>query len=168
MISFDMPPTIQNSSLQMGRQSDIIGWADLYETDNLEDPYIMPVFSDVKYNTVKNRIISFMSFSDNWDGHGAIKPLHRTIYNSILFTKLLPDSLLEILDLDEISPTPYGTIVIDFNGNGSLISVEIGEEEVGFFSEIFGKEGPKSTGEKINPHEISQGIINVFKEATLI
>ncbi|CAD5270657.1 MULTISPECIES: hypothetical protein [unclassified Imperialibacter] len=168
MISFDMPPTIQDGSLLLGHQSDASGWFDSYRTSDIEDPLTEPVYSNIKYNIIKSRIISFLSFSDNWDGYGAIKPLHKTIYNSILFATLLPDSLLENLDIDEISPTPYGTIVIDFKGNGSLISVEIGEDEVGFFSEIFGKEGPKSTGEKINPHEISQDIITVFKEAILI
>lgn len=60
--------------------------------------------------------------------------------------------------------TPYGTVVLDFqNLKKDFISVEIGKEKIGFFTEFISGPNYRSEGIKIGIDEIPREIVPAFK-----
>lgn len=96
-------------------------------------------FSPIKTNPlldIENKIHSFKSLPTNWDGRGGITPNQNTIKNSLSFISSLPETTFVGLNIDDIVATPYGTIVFDITVNNNLVSVEIGESKIGFFTDF--------------------------------
>jgi hypothetical protein len=79
------------------------------------------------------RIESIRCLSDNWDGYGAIIPKYKVFQNTYQFLNLLSNDISLSLQPDHISPTPYGTLQLDWRKGSSLLSVEIGVSKIGFF-----------------------------------
>jgi hypothetical protein len=104
----------------------------------LQSFYELPVKIDWGYAAIE-RIQKFNILEDSWDGAGAVAPDRRTIGNAIRFIENLSEFLISELNPENIICTPYGTIVLDWYNNEDLLSVEIGEKEMGFFSEINGE-----------------------------
>lgn len=97
--------------------------------------------SPVKYFTetdrLFNRLNEFLELENNWDGMGAVSPLFETIENAKMLIDILRDKYLKLLDIEDIVPSPYGTISFYFeDSNGSELSVEIGKEFIGLSGEI--------------------------------
>lgn len=87
--------------------------------------------------TVVDRIRECSRLNNNWDGYGAIPPAKGVKENCFKFLRQLP---LEINqpDPDNVCPTPYGSIVMDFYNDLGLISVELGTNELGYFTDFMG------------------------------
>lgn len=85
-------------------------------------------------SAVKNRISEISLLEENWDGYGATVPSVKVIKNAYKFIDAL---IKENFDLkpDAITPTPYGSIVLDIESKLGLVSIEIGSEKVGYFTE---------------------------------
>lgn len=62
------------------------------------------------------------------------------------FLNQIDEDLLEYLDMEDILPTPYGTITLDFEKNNDTISIEIGESKIAFFTDFENKENIKLDG----------------------
>jgi hypothetical protein len=52
----------------------------------------------------------------------------------LLFTTCLTNTETKLIE--ECDVTPYGTIVVDFIKNDNLVSVEIGDNDIGFFTDF--------------------------------
>lgn len=65
--------------------------------------------------------------------------VYKTSYNLISY---LPESILFKLESDNVYPTNYGTVVLDWQDDKSLdeFSLEIGNSCFGYFSELDGKD----------------------------
>ena len=73
-------------------------------------------------DTISKRLKTLSELSENWDGYNGSAPLPACIQNTETLLKLLGSKYTDNLDPEDIGPTPYGTIDIDW-GN---ISVEVG------------------------------------------
>lgn len=100
---------------------------------------------------------------ENWDGYGAKAPVQATIENAIRLLKYLPNEYQKMLNTDELSITPYGTVTMDWAKNeNSYISIEIGSTKIGFFSKTLDKSNPYKEKLDLVPNAISDEILPVF------
>lgn len=110
---------------------------------DLNRPDYASTFDFLKWNvataivpSVKNKICELSQLEDNWDGYGASNLSETVIKNAYKFidaARLIgycPSSS------DDVTPTPYGTIVLDYSSNTGVVSVEIGESKIGFFTDF--------------------------------
>jgi hypothetical protein len=86
--------------------------------------------------SVIDRLWSLAKLKENWDGYGASPINQNAILNSISFLDLIPTSFNKMIDEDTITPTPYGTIVFDWENDKGILSVEIGNTTMGFFTDF--------------------------------
>ncbi len=89
------------------------------------------------WNAVRTKIQSFTRLANNWDGYGAI-PVSLDVADACLrFLKLLPESCLVHLEPENITPTPYSTVTIDWeHGDRHFVTVEIGKSKANFFAQL--------------------------------
>lgn len=93
------------------------------------------------------------------DRNGDIAPIPTILNNAKRFVKNLITQGLQLPNADSMYATPYGTIVIDIQNERGIVSVEIGNEKLGFFTdyhsgENYGSEGITTDFEHI-PEEIA-------------
>jgi hypothetical protein len=87
---------------------------------------------------IHTEINSYKNLKDGWDGVDSSAPTDETITNTIGLVNSLGD-LIQLIDEDYIYVTWDGTIVIDFqNDYDDLVSVEIGQNSVGYFFQTEG------------------------------
>lgn len=92
--------------------------------------------SSMQFNALKNRVSEISVFHENWDGQGAASISETVCKNTYKFLdQILKFRFDTMLSPESITPTPYGTIVLDFEEEESVISVEIGRTELGYFTE---------------------------------
>ena len=85
---------------------------------------------------IYKRIAEINELRDNWDGYGAATISPRIIDTILQFLQVLPAKYAMKLDEDSLTPTPYGTLVVNWEVDRDIISLEIGEESAAYFSEI--------------------------------
>ena len=124
---------------------------------------IKPVNFNPQVDIIK-RISELKDLTNNWDGYNAISPDVKVILNSIKFIKSLPDSLTTELNAADIIPTPYGTVVFDWKNGSDEISVEIGETNIGFFSDVNGDSSLFVPSVKFNENVFPVELIQAFKK----
>ena len=90
----------------------------------------------IQYDAHYQKLSKIYYLPKNWDGYNA-SVISRTVFdNSCAFLQKIDNSIENLLSEDDIVPTPYGTIVMDFIKDENLVSVEIGEDTIGFFTEF--------------------------------
>lgn len=122
-----------------------------------------PVSYDPAKEIYKN-IQTFLSLPDNWDGYGAIAPEFKTVINSNTFINQVPENYLNCFATEDISLTPYGTVILEWHNeqNQSVISFEIGNSEIGYYSETEDRDNPSSRGIKIDILNFNNAILPLF------
>lgn len=128
--------------------------------------YIIPVTFNSQLDII-NKVNDLKNLPDNWDGYNAVSPDIKVIFNSLKFIKFLPDVLIDELNISNITPTPYGTIVFDWKSGEDEISVEIGETDIGFFSEINGDSSLFVPSVKFSESNIPTELYLAFKKFPL-
>lgn len=115
------------------------------------------------YSKIKNKIKTFSHLNDNWDGYEATSIDDAAIFNAIRFVSSLPENIIFTLNEENIVPTPYGTIVFDFVSSAGIVSVEIGNQTIGFFTEF--QNNPDFVLEKalFNQTNLPVELISAFK-----
>lgn len=101
-----------------------------------ETEYTTKYTTPIEYNAYKQRIEELRCLPENWDGYNASKIDIETYINSLSFIDCIDTSILNLLSETDITPTPYGTITMNFRKNENVVSVEIGEKSIGFFTEF--------------------------------
>lgn len=81
------------------------------------------------------RIHDIESLNNNWDGYGAIAIPKLIVENARCFLHTLQEKSIEINDPTDVYPTPYGTIVIEYYNDKGLVSMEIDNHRIGFFTD---------------------------------
>lgn len=56
--------------------------------------------------------------------------------NTIKVIESLSEFFIDNIDLDSIYTSSYGTILVDFERDNNIFSIEIGSKSIGYFSEI--------------------------------
>lgn len=114
---------------------------------------------DIIANVLLMEIEELGRLSNNWDGYGASAPMPIALDNAERFIKNLIIAGLQLPDEDSMYATPYGTIVIDIQNEQGIVSIEFGNDKIGFFTdyhsgENYGSEGITTDFEHI-PEEIA-------------
>lgn len=112
-----------------------------------EDVDVFAYTRPIVYDALSQRLSELISLSPDWDGYGAVVPDIATYTTAIDFLKKIDQKTLSYLDEDDIVPTPYGTIVLDFANGQNLVSIEIGENKIGFFTEFSDGKNSESEGD---------------------
>lgn len=117
---------------------------------------------------LKNRISEIDNLQNNWDGYGAIVPSGVVIKNAFKFIDCILTEGLNAITKDDIVPTPYGSIVFDFNTDKRLVSVEIGSDQIGFFTEFVSQNDFVSDGINTDfrtiPESLRKALNNLYDE----
>lgn len=88
-----------------------------------------------------NRLIDIADLSDNWDCYDAVPVKETTLLNAVRFlTAVFSSDEYVLPEPDDIYPTPYGSLVIEFNTEDGLVSTEVGNSDFGFFTDFTSKE----------------------------
>ena len=116
---------------------------------------------------LKNRISEIDNLKDNWDGYGAIAPSEIVIKNAFKFIDCILAEGFNAIEKDDIIPTPYGSIVLDFNTTRGLVSVEIGLNQIGFFTEFVNQNDFASDGIitdfRTIPEDLEKALNNLYE-----
>lgn len=84
--------------------------------------------------------------SENWDGYGASSVTNNVIKNALKFLRTLQQEGIRMPLTDDIYPTPYGTLVIELYNQYGLVSLEISDQQVGYFTDYRGRNNWGSEG----------------------
>ncbi len=117
---------------------------------------------------LKNRISEIKQLNNNWNGDGAVVPSETVINNAFKFLDcILIHGYIYYIKPEDIVPTPYGTIDMDFETKLGLVSIEIGRDQVGFFTEYRAEEDILSDGIKTDfrsiPQILQQALYNLVE-----
>lgn len=82
------------------------------------------------------KIDSISLLGGNWDGYGSEKPNCEAIKNARHLIETLDRETLKFLATDAIYPSSYGSLILDFETKRGLVSVEIGDSTMGFFTDF--------------------------------
>jgi hypothetical protein len=88
-----------------------------------------PVSHSERYATAFEQLNVFSNLGNNWDGYGGVPISEQAIKHArtLLCTQLYTQAHLA---LPEITPTPNGTLVIEWQGRHGEAAVEIGNTRV--------------------------------------
>lgn len=119
---------------------------DYYET-NVIDPTLKNKFYLDNYNITDNKenivkkIDKIAKLDNNWNNLGTPKISSEIIINSLRIINFLSPSILYYLDSENIYPTKFGTIIMDWEfNNNNILSLEIAKKSIGYFMEKNGED----------------------------
>lgn len=87
----------------------------------------------------QNQVRNLSNLENDWAGPGSVPPSEEAIQNTFRLIEQLPEHIISAIDTEDISCTSHGTIVIDMNAGEKLLSVEVGDDSMGFFLEEDGQ-----------------------------
>ena len=87
-----------------------------------------------EYNPVLAELESISVLCAGWDGGKTAAPGKKVIDNAKRFVKNL--SFCDFRIPSDIEPTPYGSVVLNFEDERGLVSVEIGKSKIGWFTDF--------------------------------
>lgn len=110
--------------------------------------------------SIKNRVSLLSSLENNWDGYGATKVSEVVLKNTYKFIDAVCKTSFYLYLTDEnILLTPYGSIILDFKSNNGMVSVEIGSEKIGFFTDFNSNDDVYSDGILSDFRSIPQAVL---------
>ena len=119
---------------------------------------------DSQLQKIKARLHTIACLDENWDGYDATVPSEQTIRNSFKFVESAFKEGFTQLEPADVYPTPYGSIVIEFKTEQTgLVSVEIGQEQIGFFTDFKNKPNYALDATQSDFTEIHPTLKNVLK-----
>lgn len=143
-----------------------------YGIDDVEDENTtfkidVSIFASYNFNAIKNKISQISMLSQDWDGYNAVIPSNEVIKNAYKFIDNAFHNNYSFIEADDVTPTPYGTIVFDFINKRGLVSVEIGKKAIGFFTDFANITNHSSDGIdsdfKLIPEELNQSLLELDK-----
>lgn len=81
----------------------------------------------------------FAALGDNWDGYGAVPPSSQTIANVLDLLGTLPGKWRVKLHQDGLTPSPYGTITLEWERKKDWVAVEVGDTTWAITMNVNGK-----------------------------
>jgi hypothetical protein len=87
-----------------------------------------------------HQVESFKSLPDGWDGYDGVAPSETVVDNTLRLMPLLPSVWALRLKQEDITPTPYGTITLEWQpGCEQYFGIEIGERNWAAFGKLDGR-----------------------------
>ena len=83
-----------------------------------------------------NKVAMLIQLPNNWDGYGAIPPNELINKQVKDFLPQFPERLLQCTTTDDMYATPHGTVVLEFQKEENELTIEFGEREYGFFTDL--------------------------------
>lgn len=107
-----------------------------------------------RVNRVSDLVSSFRSVNNDWNGNGAVAPSDAVINNTLAFVGILEKGNYAFPAVEDIQIMPYGSIVMDIHVPRGVVSIEIGNSQVGYFTDFcdgenFGSEGVSFSGDNL-------------------
>lgn len=87
------------------------------------------------FNKLLSRIIDFSKLEKNWDGNNSSEISSTVIANALTVLSFIPDEFISYMNEDDIFPSPYGTVFIEFENEKKELQLEIGEGNLSYFLE---------------------------------
>ncbi len=110
--------------------------------------------------SLKNRVSLLSCLENNWDGYGATKVSEKVLKNTYKFMDTVCKTSYYLYLTDEnILLTPYGSIILDFKSNNGVVSIEIGSEKIGFFTDFNSNDNVYSDGILTDFRSIPQAVL---------
>lgn len=160
---FATQPTYQLNSLFKPITQEV-NYVQSNEYFQFEDIQYLPIRFDLLSLAI-NKVDRFKSIPiDKWINSGYKYPLEETYNNVNVFLSSLPDIYLYNLDTENIEPTSYGTFVLDFISNNNKLSIEIGKEKIGYFTDFINQDNLMSEGVNFNDQNVPWQIFEVFEK----
>ena len=106
------------------------------------------------------KIEQFDLLQPDWDGNGAMKPNADAVKNAKHLVEILDKEMLKSLNPDDIYPSDYGSVILDFKTHRGLVSVEMGDTTMGFYTDF-------SEGENYAAEGISTDFMSIPKTLEL-
>jgi hypothetical protein len=97
------------------------------------------------FSSIRDIIDQIVIFNDGDGERPSGRPSDLTLDNSDKFLNTIPGYYKKILEVEEIQFTPHGTVTIDWYSRRNFVSVEIGQTQIGFFSELPDGTNPSAT-----------------------
>ncbi len=85
---------------------------------------------------VQRRLAEIADLRENWDGYGALPIDKKAIENTEKLLKCLPIQAKMALHFENLVPASHGTVNLEWSVGDYFVSLEIGNEEIAFFSEL--------------------------------
>lgn len=82
----------------------------------------------------------------NWNGCGAEKPNKDAVKNARHLIEILDKEMLKSLHPDDIYASDYGSVILDFGTHRGLVSVEMGDTTMGFYTDFTESENYAAEG----------------------
>ena len=82
---------------------------------------------------------SFEALGNNWDGHGAVPPSAQAVGHAMTLLNELPGEWVLRLHTDDLTPTPYGTLTLEWATGPEYVSLEIGDDQWAYTAEVGGE-----------------------------
>lgn len=94
------------------------------------------------------KIEAIGKLQQNWNSYGADKPNSDAVRNARHLLEVFDDKMLDNLSVDNIYASDYGSIIMDFETARGLVSLEIGDVSMGFYTDF--SEGDNYAAEGIS------------------
>jgi len=122
--------------------------------------WVRPVKLEKK-NEILNKLKTIESFDEGWDGYGALVPSLNVFENTKKFINSLDEYYIEKLNIEGFYASPYGTFFIEWIKGNKMVSVEIGHDLFGYYSQNLISE---ISEDGISFKEIPKELYNSLKE----
>lgn len=88
---------------------------------------------------LSRQLQDFGLLPDNWDGYGAVAPSRAAVGNVLDLLTRLPGEWALRLHTDSLTPSPYGTIALEWEHGQAYLSVEVGDAAWSFTADMAGQ-----------------------------
>lgn len=109
-----------------------------------------------EYDSAIKTVDAFAKLCSGWNGYNAIVPSSSVLSNAKKFIFCLSNYGYQVPS--DIEPTPYGSVVMDFEMDRGLVSVEIGMTKIGWFTDFNDGHNYASEGLDCNFNIIPQSL----------
>ncbi len=132
-----------------------------FDTKISERNFCDPIESNIS-DEIMARLSSFSYLDENWDSNGAVQLDDATIENCFFLLQKLPKKYLQNISRDDISLTPYGTIVLDWTDKNKMLSLEIGDDSIGYFAKLANNETSIAESVKLEKNKVPNELVDIF------
>lgn len=88
--------------------------------------------------SITQRLEAIASFKPNWSGWGAVPMSQSTLANTNKVLALLCPGAISKLHYEDIIPSPYGTITLQWSNGESIVQIEIADSTVAVLTDVEG------------------------------
>lgn len=112
------------------------------------------------YQKLQTYVSKFYTLPTNWDGTGSLAPSEQVCENASRFIAAMQQSGVSCPSEDEVMPSAFATIVFDIMMPRGLVSIEVGEKGIGFFTDYVDGINQESSGTPSDFNSIPSSLLS--------